>query len=263
MRHTLRQGILATAILILGVLPSPGYTNVRYVPASQQPTGHLSDLAHIEIYGEITKDDIDEVMTLVEKMRVSDPMRHTVPVFLNSPGGDLVAAMEIGNILRRSHAWTIVSNYRECSSACIFILASGVQRNAFNGAKLGLHRPRFDQALFARLSAPEATDLYNRLLEECRSYLRGMGIADQLLDDMLKTESRRVTYKDRNYAERVSLVGEDPAFQEWLRARSIREEGEAVVHAQEFRVDCYNSGAPQDACDQRYYEMLRSIDRNR
>jgi hypothetical protein len=89
-----------------------------------------------------------------------------------------------------------------------------------------------------------------------------MGISDQLLDDMLKTESRKVDYIDRVYAKRVSLVGEDPAFQEWIRAIRIKEEGEAIVHAKEYRVDCYNSGAPQDACDRRYYEMLERIDRS-
>lgn len=258
----MRIDCLALAVLLLAVIPKIGYGDVRYVPAAQQPRGHVSDLAHIVISGEITKSDIKEAKLLVDKMRSLEPAHHTIPVFLDSPGGDLIAAMEIGKTLRRSHAWTIVSNYKECSSACVFVLASGVQRNAFEGAKLGLHRPRFDQRLFARLSASEATDLYNRLLGDCRTYLQDMGISDQLLDDMLKTESRKVDYKDRVYAERVSLVGEDPAFQEWLRAIRIKEEGEAIVHAKEYRVDCYNSGAPQDACDRRYYEMLERIDRS-
>lgn len=154
----MRRDCLALAVLLLAAIPEIVYGDVRYVPAAQQTRGHLSDIAHIAISGEITMSGIEDVNFLIDWMRSLEPAHHTVPVFLDSPGGDLIAAMEIGKTLRRSHAWTIVSNYKECSSACVFILASGVQRNAFEGAKLGLHRPRFDQKLFARLSVSEATD---------------------------------------------------------------------------------------------------------
>ncbi len=245
--------------LHVAIAATSGWADSRFVPPASQPQGHVSDLAHVELFGEITASDIKRVAKHLEIVRSLDPSKRTVPVFLSSPGGDLLAAMEIGKILRKSHAWTIVSNNMECSSACIFILASGVQRDAFNGAMLGLHRPRFDQTMFANLDADKAQVLYNTLIRRCRIYLREMGVSDQLLDDMLRTESRKITYQDRDYAERVSLIGDDPAFQEWNRAKRIEEEGEDIIRAQEYQVDCYNSGTDHDICDNRFREMLKRI----
>lgn len=259
MHDTVRYIFFATVLLAQAVAPTIVSAEARYVPPASQPTGHVSDLGHVEIYGEITRSDIERVSKLVKLAQLSDPSHRTVPVFLNSQGGDLPAAMEIGRSLRKFNAWAIVSNNMECSSACIFVLASGVDRNMFNGAKLGLHRPRFDRKMFANLNASEAQSLYKTLIDQCRAYFREMGISERLLEDMLKTESHKVTYQDRDYAESVFLVGRDPAFHEWNRAKRIEEEGEDVVQAKEDRVACYNAGTPQEVCDRRFRDQMQRL----
>ena len=70
-------------------------------------------------------------------------------VILNSPGGSLVTAMQLGRVLRE-HAFDTRVGKRTanaaqatagtCHSACPFVLAGGVERSLETGSAIGLHR---------------------------------------------------------------------------------------------------------------------------
>lgn len=75
---------------------------------------------------------------------------------LDSPGGDIIEALAIGREVRRRFMLTGVVRKMECDSACVFILAAGVER--VGDGKVGLHRPAFDPTFFAGfLRLPRAT----------------------------------------------------------------------------------------------------------
>jgi len=193
--------------------------DTRFVPPAPNQNQFLNNYAHIVIYGEIKAADLQTISKYVKLMQAKDPSPMMMPkVSLDSGGGDLLAAIEIGKFLRKSNAWTMVDGDAKCASACIFVLASGVIRQVFEGAVLGLHRPRFDQEMFSQMDAANAKLLYNSLIERCRVYLREMGMTDQLLEDMLRVSSSDVVYQDREYAQNVLLDGKDPAYQEWQSA---------------------------------------------
>jgi hypothetical protein len=70
-------------------------------------------------------------------------------VYLNSPGGSLVTAMQLGRVLQEHSFDTRVGTRTTdvtratagtCHSACPFILAGGVQRSLEKGSAVGLHR---------------------------------------------------------------------------------------------------------------------------
>ena len=160
---------------------------------------------------------------LVDDSRLKEVVqRYAGPeVQLNSRGGSVLAAMRIGEAIRRANFWTGVYEHATCASACVLILAAGVHRTAKWGTVI-IHRPRFDEELFANLPPDKARAQYDQMAEGIRAYLAKMGMADSLFRDMLKVPSddgRRLSVIDlRSYG----LDGEDAGWAEWKRARLVQ-----------------------------------------
>jgi hypothetical protein len=103
-------------------------------------------------------------------------------IWLNSPGGNLFAGMELGRIIRKHGASTHIIDSRtllpgECYSACAMAFLGGVLRFNDNGARYGVHR--------ASLSVPSPTgnvDLGEHLSAAIRTYIREMDVDVRLLD---------------------------------------------------------------------------------
>jgi hypothetical protein len=77
----------------------------------------------IEIQGRIGKAVANEAAKLIRSIR---PDVDELTVFLNSPGGDVAAAMELGEEIRKQWALTTVDDDGECFGACVLVLAAGV-----------------------------------------------------------------------------------------------------------------------------------------
>jgi hypothetical protein len=72
-------------------------------------------------------------------------------IFMNSPGGNVVASMELGAAFRRLRAAVVVAGFAsvgsrsgpvsgQCLSACVYALMGATQRVAPPESRLGLHR---------------------------------------------------------------------------------------------------------------------------
>jgi membrane-bound ClpP family serine protease len=87
-------------------------------------------IIHISMEGTITSDTPQKLVSILneESRRISAPV---VP-YLNiaSPGGDVTAAMQIGDVLRKTTA-TVVSS-GPCQSACVFVAVGGVGEGSLN-----------------------------------------------------------------------------------------------------------------------------------
>lgn len=229
---------------------------VFFVP-QKSTFNRLPDQAHIFISGEITSRDIQALKTIVDqriKQLGSQPL-----ILLNSPGGSIPAALEMGHLLRKFLFRTVVDGGASCSSACVFLLAGGVSRHVFLDGKIGLHRPRFDYQEYGGLSKNQASAAYEKIKKDCIDYMREMGISDQVFFDMLKIASQNINFVDRDYGERTGLVGTDPAWEEWVRAQSFKSQGEAKVKAMDNLLDCYSTGIKQATCDALYKKDIKSI----
>jgi hypothetical protein len=117
-------------------------------------------------------------------------------VYLNSPGDNFAEAMRIGGLLRELFITTVIQTDDttarvECSSACFFIFAGGIQRSVWwagrNLPVVELHGPK-NHPGNASGSEPEQA-LGEDMEHEARSYLRNMGIEDPLIERMFKTSS--------------------------------------------------------------------------
>lgn len=213
--------------------------------------------ANCTIYRIVLTGEINEQTQAQFISAVNDPRVKTLGfnpiVALNSPGGSVVQAIEIGRALRKANLLTAVFGNAECSSSCVLILAAGVDRIADYG-RVGIHRPRFDELYFAALSPEAARTKYEEMSSAVRQYLTQMGMADMLYLDMLKISSDDVKYLSAVQMHEYGLIGRDPAWAEYNRAQAIRTLGrEQFEISQSYSavvLACYNnSGLGTATCD--------------
>jgi hypothetical protein len=221
------------------------------------------DFPHLRISGAIVESDLQKIKRLLPKVRAAkDQLDIRVPVIVDSHGGDVLTAISIGSFLRESKAWVDVATGGSCDSACVFILAGGVRRTMRVEDTIGLHRPIFNPRQFASLSASEAESAYLALIERCRRYFDRMGQDPRLFADMLQVPSQEVRAVDWSYAEQVRLIGDDPAFTEWLRASQLERFGVEYVRQADAWLACLSSGKSHQECDPLFpkrYEKTRSL----
>lgn len=184
--------------------------------SSLDPNGRF---AHLSIAGDITAADAKAFAKLVGNVRTKYDV---VDVDLNSRGGDVLAAMQIGRVIRANSIWTTASDEpgNICASACVLILASGVARMASDDSDVEIHRPYYEPHVFAKLPLADAQRLYGELTNDVQMYLARMGMSGALFQEMLQVPSDQGRTLNSEEMARFGLVGWDPAYQEWLKARN-------------------------------------------
>lgn len=213
-------------VLILSANPAISEVRVMSTDWSGDITGTSPyDTPHVLLDGPIVSGMEIEFEKAVEETERLTPFRtmggSPIPnVILKSNGGDVLAAMKMGEIARAKGAATFVMNGSDCASACVLVFAGGVERLVFAGGRLGLHRPAFkDFEGFARLSQKVAINNYTEVLEMTRSYFTAMGINSEFADRFLSVSSSDMVYIDVHQAEELGIVGSDPVYAEWDLAR--------------------------------------------
>ncbi len=160
-------------------------------------------------------------------------------VWLNSNGGDIAAAMQIGRVIRANRLNTLVDDNAVCASACVLILAGGVNRGARDRAKIGLHRPYFTDPVGATGQGYEKfKTTYNEVVNAHRQFFGEMGISPQVLESMLKISSNDIRWISVTNAKSISLLGDDPAYSEWQRAKRIATHGREYVEWEDRWFEC-------------------------
>ena len=107
-------------------------------------------------------------------------------VDVDSPGGQLFAALEIGRLLRRETASVRVARGASCISACVFVLMGATTREVVADARIGLHRPS--------LGDPRCETLVPSMSGELVRYAEEMGVSRQIVDEMLAIPGKRVRF---------------------------------------------------------------------
>lgn len=182
--------------------PSPG---TRPVPSTQDMPTRL-DFTAGEVNGRAA-------LTLTGTIAPGDGARfedwldtHAEPeiVFLNSPGGSVLDALEIGRRLRAIEADTAMTDSDICLSACPYILAGGVNRDPAPGAMVGVHQHYFGENI--ALPAFLAVEDIQRGQGEVMGYLIDMGIAPEMMQPALLTPPDEIYVLLPEEMERFGLV---------------------------------------------------------
>jgi hypothetical protein len=221
MRNLLRStGLYAVCLMGLPLI-SP---LAAQSPAAQQAaegTVNIYNLdrdAHaggVEIRGLISKAVVSQAVQLIRSIR---PDVDDLKVFLSSPGGDVFAAMELGEEIRKQWAWTTVDEQGECFGACVLVLAAGARRVP-TPENVGLQRMNFDQKEFvASLPSDKTKQKYTGVAKRVETYLARMGMPKKLFQEMsAQQSSTKVRLLDAAKLKSLGLDGIDPAYEQWLR----------------------------------------------
>jgi hypothetical protein len=199
-------------------------------PADQQAAEgtvniyNLDREAHVggvEIHGLISKAVASQAMQLIRTIR---PDVDDLKVLLSSPGGDVLAAMELGEEIRKQWAWTTVDENGECFGACVLVLAAGVRRIP-TPENVGLQRMNLDQKEFvASLPSDKTKQKYTGVAKRVETYLARMGMPKKLFQEMsAQQSSAKVRPLDAAKLKSLGLDGIDPAYEHWLRENNSQQ----------------------------------------
>lgn len=155
---------------------------------------------------------------------------HPLTVSFDSPGGSLVAGLELGKLIREQGLNTVVgTEYFEerfnesqgatelisiakdvgCYSACAYAFMGGVSR-ALEGdsPRLGVHQ-------FYGGDAETAEALTQGMLAVVSQYMSAMGVSRDLLDLASLTQSADMYLVPPDFAATTNLDNQHPAIAEW------------------------------------------------
>src|SRR6266404_1069149 len=143
---------------------------------------------------------------------------------INSPGGNLDAAMAIGRLLRKHRVSIMIPKDGQCVSACVMIYAGAVSR--FYLGKIGIHRRYLNQAIGSQLQAPDKLrSNYEQMLQTLRAYLRDMNVSERLAEDMMKIAPADVRYLSDDVQIDYGLSYVDPVEQETIDLQEAQSMG--------------------------------------
>lgn len=175
-----------------------------------------SQVTVMTIKGPISKKTVEFVQASVGKGH-GDPLPGGFIVLLDSSGGDGVAAMKIGRMLRAARAHIFVTGH--CSSACTFILASGVVRGA-PAYTVGVHRGRITMTdgagkILSEIDAkenPKAAAALREFERAAKAYFAEMGMSPQLFETMQSHERKGVFRLSHSEIAKFGLAGFEPQY---------------------------------------------------
>lgn len=151
-------------------------------------------------------------------------------VILGSEGGDLYAAMEMGRYLRAMGFTAIVPPDAVCYSACVFLLAGGVEKKV--EGHVGIHRPYFTTGTFGSVvEAIKATK------DEVEAYFEEMNIPGRLAEDMFSIEPADMRVLSAEELRDYRLSSKDYAAQESDTIDMVERLGVSRAAYEAFRQD--------------------------
>lgn len=185
-------------------------------PTGKQPSASVPRTVIVQIKGAVTPELTGKVKEALSKT-TGDPLPAGLIVFLDSPGGDGLAAIEIGRLLRDAHAHVFVSG--KCSSACVFIFMGGVVRQAKDGA-LGIHRARItriDPVTKKRIDVdinlnPNAKQRLDEGNQKIRQYVQDMGVLAQFSAAMDEVPPDKMRWLTRQEGKNLGIIGFEPSY---------------------------------------------------
>jgi len=133
-------------------------------------------------------------------------------VDLNTQGGSVQAALEIGAVLRERTFAAMVDEGASCMSACVYILAGAPTRIVHKHATIGIHRPYDpdDKEDSADEQRRKQADLGRRIT----AYLQAMTIPIRLYEDSIFIPPDRMKILTSSEIASYGLSANDPSVDE-------------------------------------------------
>ena len=141
------------------------------------------------------------------------PYENGYLVVLDSNGGDVNSAMEIGRLFRKARVLASVDHSDKCLSSCVLLLAGAVSRNVLQGT-VGIHRPySLDTTPASYEKLQSRTENLGRAVSD---YLKKMNVPESLYEAMKLIPPEEVKILSDTELDKFGLSQDDPVFSELL-----------------------------------------------
>ncbi len=182
----------------------------------------------LSIRGDIEIQDAALVRSYLAK---SKPDAH-VSLFIQSKGGDVETAMEIGRALRAVNARVSTD---KCFSACVLVFIGGVNRSvsssAARGWGLGIHRLYF-ASLSPKMASSDIARRRRAANEGVKSYISSMNVSGLLFEMMEAIPPEKMRLLTRDEVDALGLAAPDPV---WDETNVAKEAAYYAITSAEFR----------------------------
>ena len=143
----------------------------------------------IAIEGEMMEDDGATFAKLAATMH------NRVVVEFNSPGGSVIAGLQIGRLIQLKHYITVVPHGMTCASACAITWLAGAPRVMQQGARIGFHSAFFE-------NTGEVTGVGNALIG---AFLDRLGLSFEAIVFVEKAPPKSITWLTERDAGEIGL----------------------------------------------------------
>lgn len=196
---------------------------ITFAQADDSPLGSAFAA---RLTGEITAADYWALRDKVDQARQAQVRQ----MQLNSTGGDLEAALAIGRLMREMSFDSLVLPRGACHSACVFVLAAGV--NKVVKGEVGIHRPYFPQ-----IAAAQVGPALRSVKAEAEAYVDEMNIPTRLVEDMFSVDPATMRILTEDELGTYRLNSEDYVMREQRSQRYAAEHGMTREAYEIFRQD--------------------------
>ena len=165
-------------IVLLLFLLSQAYADVVYEKLDEYDYSNRQYVS-VSITKEIETGDTEQLRNILNEINQNNYRLKEDSIYLNSIGGSIYEAKNMGHLIRQHHVATKVNENDTCESACVFILVSGSCRMALG--YVGIHRSRSDYNYRDYNDLKQYIPVRN---DSDRDFLRKMGTSEDLIDAM-------------------------------------------------------------------------------
>lgn len=111
---------------------------------------------------------------------------------VDSQGGEIFAALEIGRMLRAEGASISVGKGAACISSCVFLLMGAIERNISADARLGIHRPSLGASGRGGPKQASEDEIVDAMTNQLVHYAQQMNVPRKIVDDSMSVPPDRV-----------------------------------------------------------------------
>ena len=151
------------------------------------------EITFISVTGELVSGDEESFADAVIRVKAG-------AVVFDSPGGDLVAGIEIGKAIRLKGLKTLVAGGDMCASACALAWLGGIDRFMADGARIGFHA-----VTLVDDPAHRAHSVGNALVG---AYLNQLGLPDVAVAYITQAQPNEMQWLTLSDAARVGIAVE-------------------------------------------------------
>lgn len=214
--------LVLTSLLLGAVAPGWAQPGLRFSFDAEGPYGGARQIV-LRIAGEIREGDLERLQSFLQR-HPQEFIDHGDRAVFIVDGGDLEEAIRVGHFLEDAliEAWLPDAARHRCVSACFFMFAAMVTRNAVADS-VGIHRPWFDPGVVANATAAQARARFDATFARARDRLDALQVPRNLTEKMLTTPWNETWWLDNEDLAR--LGGQRYWFEDWSAARCGIEPG--------------------------------------